>query len=72
MFKVTVARPRYDPHKKQCFDGKIGIWPFVYQQPAQRSSKNRPKGTLVTKNIEAITSKEFKKMILENVIPVIK
>lgn len=72
MFMAAVARPRYDPHKKQFFDGKIGIWPFVYQEPAQRNSKNRAKGTLITKNIESITARECKTMILENVIPAIK
>ena len=69
---AAVARPRYGPYKKQCFDGKIGKWPFIYQEPSQRSYKNRPKETLVTTNIECITSKECKKKILENIIPAIK
>ncbi|TBU01191.1 hypothetical protein CWI36_1413p0010, partial [Hamiltosporidium magnivora] len=34
MFMAAVARPRYDAHRKLYFDGKIGIWPFVYQEPA--------------------------------------
>ncbi|KAJ0402940.1 hypothetical protein ATCC90586_001981 [Pythium insidiosum] len=29
MFLVVVARPRWDAHKKQLWDGKIGVWPFV-------------------------------------------
>ncbi|TBU09871.1 hypothetical protein CWI38_2100p0010, partial [Hamiltosporidium tvaerminnensis] len=33
MFMAAVARPRYDAHRKLYFDGKIGIWPFVYQEP---------------------------------------
>ena len=72
MFLAAVARPRYDPSRKQFFDGKIGIWPFVYQEPAKRNSRNRAKGTLVTKNIEIVNAAACKKMILENVIPAIK
>ena len=33
MFMAGVARPRYDRHKKQTFDGKLGLWPFVFQEP---------------------------------------
>ncbi|ETV78111.1 hypothetical protein H257_08316 [Aphanomyces astaci] len=28
MFLAAVVRPRYDFHRKQMFDGKIGVWPF--------------------------------------------
>jgi len=43
MFMAAVARPRYDHAKKQYFDGKIGLWPFIYKEPAKRTSKNRTK-----------------------------
>ncbi|KAH9079770.1 hypothetical protein Ae201684P_010209 [Aphanomyces euteiches] len=71
MFLAAVARPRFDPHKKQFFDGKIGIWPFVSQVEAVRSSKNRPRGTLVTvpKNVDAAA---YREMVLNNVIPAIQ
>lgn len=72
MFMAAVARPRYDPHQKRLFNGKIGIWPFVFQEPAKRNSKNRPKGTHITKNVESINATECKKMIIDNVIPAIK
>ena len=72
MFMAAVARPRYNPNKKALFNGKIGIWPFVYKEPATRNSKNRAKGTLETKNIQSINKKETKKMILEKVVPAIK
>ena len=72
MFMAAVARPRFDHQKKQYFDGKIGIWPFVFKEPAKRNSKNRSKGTLVTKLIERINAEETKKMLLNNVIPAIK
>ncbi|TBU20118.1 hypothetical protein CWI38_0129p0040 [Hamiltosporidium tvaerminnensis] len=57
MFMAAVARPRYDAHRKLYFDGKIGIWPFVYQEPAQRNSKKRAKGTMITKNVKSVTAK---------------
>ncbi|TBT98731.1 hypothetical protein CWI36_2257p0010 [Hamiltosporidium magnivora] len=72
MFKDAVARPRYDAHRKNYFYGKIGIWPFVYQEPAQRNSKNRVKGTMITKNVESVTAVHCKNMIIDNVIPAIK
>jgi len=42
MFLCAIAKPRYDPHTKKMWDGKIGMWPFALQVPAQRSSTNRP------------------------------
>lgn len=72
MFMAAVARPRFDYAKKQYFDGKVGIWPFVYQEPAKRNSKNRVKGSLVTKHIESINAVECKKMIVENILPAIR
>lgn len=72
MFLAAVARPRWDPKKKQWFDGKLGLWPFVYQEQAKRNSKNRAKGTLVTKATEVINTAESRKMILEKVFPAIR
>ncbi|TBU20886.1 hypothetical protein CWI38_0012p0020 [Hamiltosporidium tvaerminnensis] len=54
------------------FYGKIGIWPFVYQEPAQRNSKNRVKGTMITINVESVTAVHCKNMIIDNVISAIK
>ncbi|ETV98678.1 hypothetical protein H310_08781 [Aphanomyces invadans] len=48
MFLTAVARPRFDHAKKAMWDGKIGMWPFVTQAPAQRASKNRDRGTMIT------------------------
>lgn len=72
MFMAAVARPRYDNSRKQYFNGKIGLWPFVYQEPAKRNSKNRPKGTLETKPIESVNAKEVEKMLVEKVLPSIR
>ena len=51
MFLSAVARPRYIDATDHFWDGKIGIWPFIEWVPAQRSSINRPAGTLEMKNI---------------------
>jgi hypothetical protein len=72
MFMAALARPRFDRGRRRMFDGKLGIWPFVFQEPAKRNSKNRPKGTLETKNVASINKNEIKKMLLEKVIPAIK
>ncbi|KAG3235725.1 hypothetical protein PI124_g19248 [Phytophthora idaei] len=47
MFLAAAARPRWDPHRKTEFGGKIGLWPFTEDYVAQRSSKNRPAGTML-------------------------
>nr|GMD13246.1 Transposase, Tc1-like protein [Ipomoea batatas] len=53
MFLCVVARPRFDLERNEMFDGKIGMFPFVYKEPAKRRSKNREAGTLETKPIES-------------------
>ena len=72
MFLAAVAIPRIDPHTKCLFDGKLGIWPFTIKEAAKRNSKNRAKGTMVTKAVESITKDVVKQMILEKVIPAVK
>ncbi len=61
MFLAAVARPRYDEEGDLIFHGKLGIWPFIQLIPAKRSSKNRPKRTLVLKprSVDKETYKEF-------------
>ncbi|XP_031124382.1 uncharacterized protein LOC116027098 [Ipomoea triloba] len=54
MFLCAVARPRFDLERNEMFDGKIGMFPFVYKEPAKRRSKNREVGTLETKPIESV------------------
>jgi hypothetical protein len=51
MFLAATARPRYDAGGSCTFDGKIGIWPLVVQELAQRDSVHRPAGTPVTKTV---------------------
>lgn len=71
MFVCAVARPRYDPQTKTWFDGKLGIWPYVHKEPAKRTSKNRPKGTLVTKT-RAVNAESHRDMVINKILPAIK
>ncbi|ETV82539.1 hypothetical protein H257_05143 [Aphanomyces astaci] len=59
MFLAAVARPRFDPHTRRVFDGKIGVWPFVEVVAAKRTSVNRDKGTLVTVPLSVNAVVEF-------------
>ena len=45
MFLSAISAPRFLPDGS-FFDGKIGLFPFVEMKPAQRSSTNRPAGTM--------------------------
>ncbi|ETL90022.1 hypothetical protein L917_11151 [Phytophthora nicotianae] len=47
------------------FDGKLGIWPLVENYTAQRSSVNRPAGTVLTRNIGSINRDVLKEFLLE-------
>ncbi|KAL9674620.1 hypothetical protein QQ045_030892 [Rhodiola kirilowii] len=72
MFTAVVARPRFNSEGQCTFDGKIGIFPFTYQEPAKRSSKNREKGTVVTKLVESVNKKVTRSMLINHIIPTIK
>lgn len=72
MFMAAVARPQYDAHRKRYFNGKIGVWPFITNEPARRNSKNRPRGTLETKAITSVTKDVIKEMIVSKVMPAIR
>jgi hypothetical protein len=71
MFMAVVARPRFDTERQVFFDGTIGLFPFVSVQPAVRNSKIRPKGTPVTKPVNA-NSDVYVKMMKEKVLPAIR
>jgi hypothetical protein len=71
MFLCAVARPRWDTRANRYFNGKLGIWPFVEKVPAQRTSRNRPRGTLNTKPI-SVTKDVYKTFIIEKVLPAIE
>ena len=71
VFIAAVARPRHNPATNTLFDGKIGLWSFTEKKPAQRSSRNRAAGTLVTKCVE-VTKETYKAKFISGVIPAIK
>ena len=52
MFLAVVAKPRYGEDGEVTFDGKLGIWAYVTESPAQRTSENRDKGTLELKSMK--------------------
>lgn len=54
------------------FNGKIGIWPFVEDYVAARNSTNRPKGTVLKRNIASVNRIESRRMMIDHVIPAIK
>ncbi|RLO05892.1 hypothetical protein DYB28_004488, partial [Aphanomyces astaci] len=56
---------------KQIFDGKIGIWPFVEEVAAVRSSKNRPKGTLELAP-QSVNADGYQDMVMNEVVPAIQ
>jgi hypothetical protein len=70
MFLCAQARPRWDPHTHTIWDGKIGIWPIGDWAPAQRTSINKPAGTLVWRD-ENITKEKYRELLLEKVFPAI-
>ena len=53
-------------------DGKIGICPFITQEPAKRSSKNKKRGELETKPIQSIMKEHIRAMLITNVLPTIR
>ncbi|XP_074290579.1 uncharacterized protein LOC141617297 [Silene latifolia] len=51
MFMCAVSRPTYKENGEVEFDGKLGIWPFTFQEPAKRNSKNRVAEAAASKEI---------------------
>ncbi|GAA0162730.1 hypothetical protein LIER_18760 [Lithospermum erythrorhizon] len=72
MFLAALARPCFDTYGNVLFDGKIGIFSFIYKEPAKRKSKNRVAGTLVTKPILSITQDVIRSCLIEKVFHAIK
>jgi len=71
MFLCVTARPRF--RNGQCiFDGKIGCFPLVTYEHAQRRSANRPAGALVVKPITSITRDVIRDFMINQVLPAIR
>jgi hypothetical protein len=71
MFLACVARPRFDSNGNCVFDGKVKIFPFRKKVPAERSSINRPAGTLETKPI-TVTRDVTRRAFIEELLPAIR
>ncbi|XP_042003836.1 uncharacterized protein LOC121752814 [Salvia splendens] len=72
MFMAAVSRPLFGNDGETIFDGKICLFPFTEEVPAQRSYKNRPKGTIETKPIQSINKEVMTTCLLNQIIPTIK
>lgn len=55
LFLAAVSRSRWDSSRNQWFHGKLGIFPFVFQQRALRrsSSNNLVADTVETRNVSS-------------------
>ncbi|KAJ0390587.1 hypothetical protein P43SY_010266 [Pythium insidiosum] len=71
MFLVALARSRWDAQNHRLWDGKVGCWPFAVYEPAERSSKNRPAGTLEMKTF-TVDRDIYRRCLCSVVIPEIK
>lgn len=49
IFLCAVGRPKYYFTSRIYFDGKIGVWPLIREERAQRNYTNRSAGTLELK-----------------------
>ncbi|XP_058775250.1 uncharacterized protein LOC131649505 [Vicia villosa] len=72
MFLAAIARPRFDSQGNELFSGKIGIFPFITQEPSKRSSVNRVAGTLETKPITSVNKQVIKTFLFDKVLATIK
>ena len=70
MFLCAVARPRFNTSANSWWDGKLGIWPIGGWEPAQRASKNRPRGTLAWKN-KPVTKGVYRELLISKLLPAI-
>ncbi|XP_058752243.1 uncharacterized protein LOC131625398 [Vicia villosa] len=66
------ANMTFDNEKNVTFSGKIDILPFVYEQPARRSSVNRVAGTIERKPISFVTREVNEAFLISKVLPAIK
>ncbi|ETI42512.1 hypothetical protein L914_11894 [Phytophthora nicotianae] len=81
MFLIAVARPQWDSRRRQQFDGKLGVWPFVVTDPPLEpyaeaivlpGIQAASRVGRVFRVLETIAKKEIQTMITSYVIPAIK
>ena len=70
MILCAVARPQFNTSLNAWWDGKLGIWPIGDWEPAQRKSKNRPKGMPVWKN-KIVMKEVYRDLLITKLIPAI-
>lgn len=70
MVLAAVGRARRIAERDTDFDGRLGFWLFVVREPAQRSSRRQPAGTLVTREI-SLTKTTYREQIITNLLPAI-
>ncbi|RAW38804.1 hypothetical protein PC110_g4958 [Phytophthora cactorum] len=68
MMLAVVARPRWNAASGSYFDRKLGVWPFIVQEPAVRSSLRRPTGTMITKE-GRVNKGTYRKMLIQHLLP---
>ncbi|KAG2870591.1 hypothetical protein PC117_g28466 [Phytophthora cactorum] len=71
MMLAAVVRPRWNAASGSYFDGKLGIWPFIVQEPAVRSSSRRPAGTMITKE-GRVNKGTYRKMLIQHLLPAVR
>ncbi|XP_057803680.1 uncharacterized protein LOC131019011 [Salvia miltiorrhiza] len=69
MFSCVVARPIIDAQGNIIFYGKLGIYPFIIEEAAQRNSINKEKGTLEIKPIPNINKQIMRDGMITKMIP---
>ena len=72
MFFGGQSRPWFNEQNECTFDGKIGIYAFVTVEPAKRKSRNRPRGTLITKPMTSVTRDIIRRYMIDKLLPDIK
>ena len=71
MFLCALARPRFAPNGECIFDGKIGMFPLIETVVAKRSTRNRPRGTRITRPV-SVTKEKYRQIMITLVVPAIK
>lgn len=61
MMLMVVGTPQHKPNG-EFFDGKIGLFPYVEEVPAKRSSKNRARGVLEIKQVKS-TAEQYRHLL---------
>lgn len=72
MFLDAIARPRFDSDGKELFSEKIGIFPYVTNEPHKRSSVNRGARTLETEAMNSVGRDMSIFFLINRVIPAIQ